>query len=61
MLILSRRPDEAISINGGEVRVTILGVKGNQVRIGIEAPEDMTVNREEVEERIKLEGKRHAG
>jgi len=54
MLILSRRPNESLMI-GDEVTVTILGVKGNQVRIGIEAPSDVAVHREEIYNRIKTE------
>lgn len=48
MLILTRRISETLMINGGEVTVTVLGVKGNQVRIGINAPQDMEVDREEI-------------
>ncbi len=48
MLILTRRISETLMINGGEVTVTVLGVKGNQVRIGIKAPQDMEVDREEI-------------
>jgi carbon storage regulator len=47
MLILTRRPHEIIRI-GDRVRVTVLGFKGNQVRIGIEAPPDVAVDREEI-------------
>jgi carbon storage regulator len=47
MLILTRRPHEVIRI-GDRVRVTVLGFKGNQVRIGIEAPPDIPVDREEI-------------
>lgn len=54
MLILSRRPGESLMI-GDEITVTILGVKGNQVRIGIEAPSDVAVHREEIYNRIKTE------
>ncbi|VAX07882.1 Carbon storage regulator [hydrothermal vent metagenome] len=54
MLILTRRMQEALMI-GDDVRITVLGVKGNQVRIGIDAPRDVTVHREEIYERIKLE------
>jgi carbon storage regulator len=54
MLVLTRRPDESIVI-GEDVTVVILGVDGNQVRLGIQAPKDIPVNREEVSERIKQE------
>lgn len=52
MLILSRRTDESIVI-GDEVTITILSVKGKQVRIGITAPSDVSVHREEIYERIQ--------
>lgn len=54
MLILTRRVGETIMI-GEEVTITVLGVKGNQVRIGINAPKDVAVHREEIYERIKAE------
>ena len=54
MLILTRRTGETITI-GNDVTVTVLGVKGNQVRIGIKAPKDVAVHREEVAERIARE------
>ena len=54
MLILTRRVGEAVMI-GNDVTVTVLGVKGNQVRIGINAPKDVAVHREEIFERIKHE------
>jgi len=54
MLILTRRVGETLMI-GDEVTVTVLGVKGNQVRIGVNAPKDVAVHREEIYERIKHE------
>ncbi len=54
MLILTRRVGETLMI-GDEVTVTVLGVKGNQVRIGVNAPKDVAVHREEIYERIKRE------
>ena len=47
MLILTRQPGEAINI-ADDVKVTVLGVQGNQVRIGVEAPRDVAVDREEI-------------
>jgi len=55
MLILTRRVGEVLRI-GDDVSITILGVKGNQVRIGIDAPKDVAVHREEIYQRIKREG-----
>jgi carbon storage regulator len=54
MLILARKTGETLMI-GEEVTVTVLGVKGNQVRIGIEAPKDVEVHREEIYERVQKE------
>ncbi|HIG07155.1 MAG: carbon storage regulator CsrA [Methylococcales bacterium] len=54
MLILTRRIGETLMI-GDEVKVTVLGVKGNQVRIGVDAPRDVSVHREEIYDRIKEE------
>lgn len=54
MLILTRRPNETLMI-GAEITVTVLGVKGNQVRIGVNAPKNVTVHREEIFERINAE------
>ena len=54
MLILSRRVGETIMI-GDNITVTVLGVQGNQIRIGINAPGDVSVHREEIYNRIKAE------
>jgi carbon storage regulator len=54
MLILTRRIGETLMI-GSDVTVTVLGVQGNQVRLGIAAPRDVPVHREEVFERVKQE------
>ena len=52
MLILTRRVGETLMI-GDDVAVTVLGVKGNQVRIGVKAPRDVSVHREEIYDRIR--------
>ena len=54
MLILTRRVGETVMI-GDDVTITVLGVKGNQVRVGINAPKHVAVHREEIYERIKRE------
>lgn len=63
MLILTRRVGETVVI-GNDVDITVLGVKGNQVRLGVKAPREISVHREEIYKRIKGEAKNgngHAG
>jgi carbon storage regulator len=60
MLILTRRVGETLMI-GDEVTVTVLGVKGNQVRIGVNAPKDVSVHREEIYRRIEEEKRGKTG
>ena len=55
MLILTRRIGETVKI-GADIAVVVLGVKGRQVRIGIDVPRDVAVHREEIVEKIKREG-----
>ncbi len=56
MLILTRRVGESLMV-GDDITVTVLGVKGNQVRIGVNAPRDVAVHREEIYERIHEDDK----
>jgi carbon storage regulator len=60
MLILTRRVGESLMI-GNEITVTVLAVKGSQVRIGITAPKEVAVHREEIYERVKLEKGENGG
>ena len=59
MLILTRRVGESLMI-GDNVTVTVLGVKGNQVRIGVDAPKEVAVHREEIYEKIRAETSKDA-
>ena len=54
MLVLTRKPDQSIMV-GNEIEITVLEVRGEQVRLGIRAPRTVTVHRKEVFEQIKLE------
>ena len=54
MLILTRRVGETLMI-GDDITVTVLGVKGNQVRVGVNAPRDVAVHREEIYQRIRTD------
>jgi len=56
MLILTRRVGESLMV-GDEITITVLGVKGNQVRIGVNAPRDVAVHREEIYNRIQDDDK----
>jgi carbon storage regulator len=60
MLILTRRIGETLMVND-DITITVLGIKGNQVRVGINAPKDVAVHRKEIYERIKREKAKQAG
>lgn len=60
MLILTRRVGETVVI-GNDVDITVLGVKGNQVRLGVKAPREVSVHREEIYKRIKNESAKGSG
>lgn len=60
MLILTRRIGETVVI-GDDISITVLGVKGNQVRLGVNAPRDVSVHREEIYQRIKFEQEQKGG
>lgn len=53
MLVLTRTVGERLIINNGEIKLSVLEVKGSQVRIGIDAPKNVAIHREEIFERIK--------
>lgn len=54
MLVLTRKPGESVTI-GDDIKITVIDVKGRQVRIGIEAPREMTIHREEIYAKIHEE------
>lgn len=60
MLILTRRVSEALII-GDDITITVLGIKGYQVRLGIDAPKDITVYREEIYQKIQQEKNQQEG
>lgn len=60
MLVLSRRNNETLVIDNGKIKITVLGISGNQVRLGIDAPKDVSVHRQEVQLRIDNEKKPRA-
>ena len=60
MLILTRRVGESLIISD-DMKVTVLGIKGNQIRIGVSAPREVAVHREEIYNRIRREGVQEGG
>ena len=60
MLVLTRKKNERIFIGEDEIKVTIIEIQGDKVRIGIDAPKDISVHREEIYERIQKEGQQSA-
>jgi carbon storage regulator len=56
MLVLTRKSDEALRI-GNDIKITIVEIKGNQVRLGIEAPAHIAIYREEIYEKVKAENR----
>lgn len=61
MLVLSREKNEQIVINDEEIVLTVVEIRGDKVRLGIEAPKDVSVHRREVYEAIQREGEKRAG
>ncbi len=55
MLVLTRRLGEKITINNGEIEITVVQIKGKQIRLGIKAPEGTTIHRKEIQEEINGE------
>lgn len=57
MLVLSRKINEVICIAGDTIKITVIDIRGNVVRLGIEAPKDITVNREEIQREVDATAK----
>ena len=60
MLVLNRKKNERIIIDNGLVKITIVDIRGDKVRVGIDAPEEISIHREEVFDEIKREGEEAA-
>lgn len=60
MLVLTRSVGERLIISDGQIKISVLEVKGNQVRIGIDAPKEISVHREEIYNRIQAESRQRA-